>query len=82
MNTSTGNPLETKSPNSECRNLNTPPASTRRATPSETCAMPGSYGLLGRMYPGLSREQAAAMIRQKIMLEQLRRAATSPTSRR
>ena len=34
-------------------------------------------GLLSRMYPGLSREQAAAVVRQKIMVEQLRKVAKS-----
>jgi hypothetical protein len=34
-------------------------------------------GLLSRMYPGLSREQAVAVVRQEIMLEQLRKVARS-----
>ena len=34
-------------------------------------------GLLSRMYPGLSREQAAAVLRQEIMVEQLRKVARS-----
>lgn len=34
-------------------------------------------GLLSRMYPGLSREQAAAVVRQEIMVEQLRKVARS-----
>jgi hypothetical protein len=34
-------------------------------------------GLLSRMYPALSREQAAAVVRQQIMLERLRKAAQS-----
>ena len=33
-------------------------------------------GLLSRMYPGLSREQAAAVIRQEIMVEELRKVAS------
>jgi hypothetical protein len=33
--------------------------------------------LLSRMYPGLSREQTAAVIRQEIMVEQLRKVASS-----
>jgi hypothetical protein len=36
-------------------------------------------GLLGRMYPSLSREQAAAVVRQEIMVEQLRKVARSRT---
>jgi len=39
--------------------------------------MTSGYGLLGRMYPNLSHEQAAALVQQKVMLEQLRKAATS-----
>jgi hypothetical protein len=34
-------------------------------------------GLLSRMYPGLSREQAVAVVRQEIMVEQLRTVARS-----
>ena len=82
MSASDSNILETKQPNSECRSLNASTASARRASPNGTCATTGNYGLLSRMYPGLSREQAAAMIRQRIMLEELRRAATSPKSHR
>ena len=41
-----------------------------------------SKGLLSRMYPGLSREQAAAVVRQQIMLERLRQAARSRKRRR
>ncbi len=37
-------------------------------------------GLLSRMYPGLSREQAAAVVRQEIMVEQLRKVARSRKS--
>jgi hypothetical protein len=33
--------------------------------------------LLSRMYPGLSREQAEAVVRQRIMVEQLRKVARS-----
>ncbi len=39
-------------------------------------------GLLSRMYPGLSREQAASVVRQRIMVEQLRKAARSRKRRR
>jgi hypothetical protein len=39
-------------------------------------------GLLRRMYPGLSPEQAASMVRQRIMVEQLRKAAKSRKRRR
>ena len=34
-------------------------------------------GLLSRMYPGLSPEQAAAVVRQEIIVEQLRKVARS-----
>ena len=34
-------------------------------------------GLLSRMYPALSREQAASVIRQQIMVERLWKAARS-----
>jgi hypothetical protein len=34
-------------------------------------------GLLNRMYPGLSREQAGAVVRQEIMVEHLRKVARS-----
>jgi hypothetical protein len=39
-------------------------------------------GLLSRMYPGLSREQAATVVRQRIMVERLRKAARSHKRRR
>ena len=38
--------------------------------------------LLSRMYPGLSREQAASVVRQRIMVERLRKAAGSRKRRR
>ncbi len=34
-------------------------------------------GLLSRMYPGLSHEQAVAVVRQEIMVEHLRKVAKS-----
>ncbi len=34
-------------------------------------------GLLSRIYPGLSPEQAASLVHQKIMVEQLRKVARS-----
>ena len=82
MHTSTGNRLETYQTNSRRRGLNASTASARRATINETRALTGTYGLLRRMYPSLSDEQAAAMVRQRIMVEQLRKAATSARSRR
>ena len=39
-------------------------------------------GLLGRMYPGLNREQAASVVRQRIMVDRLRKAAGSRKRRR
>lgn len=39
-------------------------------------------GLLGRMYPGLTRRQAAAVVRQQLMVEQLRRQVSKSTKRR
>ena len=39
-------------------------------------------GLLRRMYPGLSREQAALAVRQRIMVDRLRKAAKSRERRR
>jgi hypothetical protein len=81
MNTCTDNSLEAHQANIECRSLNAPGALARRAS-TEATSMTGGYGLLGRMYPGLSHEQAAAMIRQRIMLDELRRTATSSRSRR
>ena len=82
MNRSTGNPLEAQQPNTERRRLTTSTASARRAPTNGTHALTGTFGLLRRMYPNLSHEQAAAMVRQRIMLEQLRKAATSARSRR
>jgi len=38
-------------------------------------------GLLGRMYPGLTRRQAAAVVRQQLVVEQLRRQVVKSTKR-
>jgi len=40
-----------------------------------------SKGLLGRMYPNLTRKQAAVLIRQQLMVERLRQTA-KPKCRR
>ncbi len=34
-----------------------------------------SKGLLGRMYPGLTKKQAAAVVRQQLMVKRLRQTA-------
>ena len=48
-------------------------ALARPASDKENCENGDGKGLLSRMYPGLSREQAAAVVRQEIMVEQLRK---------
>jgi hypothetical protein len=50
-------------------------ASTRPASDKEKYV--NGKGLLSRMYPSLSREQAAAVVRQEIMVEELRKLARS-----
>ena len=82
MNTPTSNPLEDQQSNNQGRGSNTATASAQRVPTNETRALSGTFGLLRRMYPSLSHEQAAAMVRQRIMVEQLRKAATSARSRR
>jgi hypothetical protein len=82
MNASTASPRLTQQSITINGHLNAPAASARPANSYEKCAIAGNYGLLSRMYPNLSPEQAAAMIHQKIMLEQLRKAATSRRRRR
>lgn len=39
-------------------------------------------GLLGRMYPGLTRQQAAAVVRQQVMITNLRKAVKKSKGRR
>jgi len=52
-------------------------ALARPASDEEQYESGEGKGLLSRMYPGLSREQAAAVVRQEIMVEQLRKVARS-----
>jgi hypothetical protein len=52
-------------------------ALARPASDAEKYENGTGKGLLSRMYPGLSREQAAAVVRQEIMVEQLRKVARS-----
>ena len=52
----------------------------REAKGKERCAMGNkgtgkSKGLLGRMYPGLTKKQAAAVVRQQLMVKRLRQTA-------
>ena len=49
----------------------------RSASDNDTYLNGKGKGLLIRMYPSLSREQAAAVVRQEIMVEQLRKLARS-----
>jgi hypothetical protein len=70
-------PAQTQQSDNESYGLNTPASSAWQVSRNEKCVMTGSYGLLSRMYPSLSHEQAAALVQQKIMLDQLRKAATS-----
>ena len=82
MNAPNGNSLKAHLANSDSHSVHALSASARRAPTNGTHALTGTFGLLRRMYPNLSHEQAAAMVRQRIMLEQLRKAATSARSRR
>ncbi len=50
-------------------------AMAQPASGKETYENGKGKGLLSRMYPGLSPEQAAAVVRQEIMVEQLRKVA-------
>lgn len=77
MSTANESPAQAQHSDNESCGLNTPTSSAWRANRNEKYVMTGSYGLLSRMYPNLSRDQAAALVQQKIMLEQLRKAATS-----
>ena len=52
-------------------------AQVRPASSGEKYEQGKGKGLLSRMYPGLSREQAVAVVRQEIMVEQLRKVARS-----
>jgi hypothetical protein len=52
-------------------------ALARPASDAEKYESDTEKGLLSRMYPGLSREQAGAVVRQEIMVEQLRKVAES-----
>ena len=77
MSATNVSPTQTQRSDTKSYGMNTPTSSAWRANRNEKCVMPGSYGLLSRMYPNLSHDQAAALVQQKIMLEQLRKAATS-----
>jgi hypothetical protein len=55
-------------------------ASARPASDEEKFETGEGKGLLSRLYPGLSHEQAAAVVRQGIMVEQLRTVARSRKS--
>jgi hypothetical protein len=77
MSAANVSPAQTQQSSNESRGSSALAASAQQATSNEKCVIAGSYGLLSRMYPGLSREQAAALVQQKIMLERLRKAATS-----
>jgi hypothetical protein len=48
----------------------------RTANDKEKYENGNGQGLLRRIYPGLSREQAAAVVRQEIMVDQLRKVAS------
>ena len=52
-------------------------ALARAASDKEKYENGKGKGLLSRMYPGLSHKQAAALVRQEIMVEQLRKLARS-----
>jgi hypothetical protein len=52
-------------------------AQVRPASNGEDYEQGKGKGLLSRMYPGLSREQAVAVVRQEIMVEQLRKVTRS-----
>lgn len=77
MSAASVSPAQTQQSDNESSGLNSPASSAWQARRNEKCLMSGGYGLLRRMYPSLSHEQAAALVEQKIMLDQLRKAATS-----
>jgi hypothetical protein len=59
------------------RGISAHSALARPANDAETYENGKGKDLLSRMYPGLSREQAGAVVRQEIMVEQLRKVAES-----